>query len=105
MTNTPIPWKVFRAKTGVYIGVGEQENGAGILDAGFGLWRSGNERDANAELAVRAVNCHDDLVAALQNFTGIDRKALRALFTRPGEAESFDEFMAQADAALAKAAA
>jgi len=58
MTHTPTPWKVFRAKNGVYIGVGDAE-GQGIMDAGFGLWESGAIRDANAEFVVTAVNAYD----------------------------------------------
>lgn len=63
--HTPTPWKVFRSNKGTYIGIGESEGG-GVCDAGFGVWRSGKERDANAELIVRAVNAHDDLVKALE---------------------------------------
>lgn len=64
--HTPTPWRVFRTENGLhYMGVGDAEGG-GILDAGFGLWRSGPEAEANAEFACRAVNAHEMLVSALQ---------------------------------------
>lgn len=65
MAHTPTPWRVFTATNGLYIGVGEP-NGEGILDAGFGVWREGPEAIANAAFIVKAVNAHDELVAALQ---------------------------------------
>lgn len=61
-SGTPTPWKIFRAKNGVYLGIG-QESGEGIVDCGFGLWRDGKERDANAELIVEAVNNYATLRA------------------------------------------
>lgn len=63
--HTALPWQVFTTKTGVYIGVGDKE-GVGILDAGFGLWSDGAERDANAAFIVRAVNSYDDLLAVAE---------------------------------------
>lgn len=68
--HTELPWRVFRTKDLVYIGVGDG-NAEGILDAGFGLWKSGPERDANAEFIVNAVNSHADLVAALRTIASL----------------------------------
>ena len=54
---TPTPWAIFKA------GIGE-ENGDGIAS----LWREGEEREANAALIVRAVNTHEALVKAAEDF-------------------------------------
>lgn len=65
--HTPTPWRVFTTKDGLkLIGVGDAD-GQGILDSGFGVW-SWMHADgiANAELAVRAVNSHDDMLKALK---------------------------------------
>lgn len=66
MSHTPTPWKAFRSTDGhVYIGIGDKDGG-GIADAGFGMWRDGPEREANAELIVRAVNAHDELIECVK---------------------------------------
>ena len=62
---TPGPWKVFRVKDGAnkgkVIGIGDADAG-GITDPFGGLWRSGKELEANAELIAAA----PDLLDALQ---------------------------------------
>lgn len=65
--HTPKPWKVFTTPDGLkVVGIGS-EDGGGICDAGFGIWAwKEPEGLANAELIVRAVNCHDELLAALK---------------------------------------
>lgn len=63
--RTTTPWKVFKASNGYIVGIGDKDGG-GIVDAGFGLWRDGPEREANAAFIVKAVNAHDELVDALQ---------------------------------------
>jgi len=61
--HTKLPWKVFRATNGFLLGIGD-ENGEGITDSGFGLWRGeSDEAQANAELIVRAVNMHESYEA------------------------------------------
>lgn len=64
--HTPGPWKVFTSPDGLkLVGIGSTE-GEGICDAGFGVWRWNDaEGVANAELIVRAVNSHADMLAAL----------------------------------------
>lgn len=77
MSNaTPTPWKVFTTPDGrKIVGIGA-EDGGGILDAGFGVWRwKDDEGMANAELVVRAVNSHDELLAALKAACGYMRNA------------------------------
>jgi len=64
---TPRPWRVFTSTDGrKLVGIGS-EDGGGILDAGFGVW-SWNDAEgiANAEMVVRAVNSHTDMLAALK---------------------------------------
>lgn len=65
---TPTPWRVFATTDGrKLVGIGAQDGG-GILDAGFGVWAWNDaEGIANAELVVRAVNAHDEMLAALRN--------------------------------------
>ena len=66
--HTETPWRVFTTPDGrKIVGVGDKD-GQGILDRGFGVWAWNDaEGIANAELVVRAVNSHDDLVAALKD--------------------------------------
>lgn len=71
--HTPTPWKVFTTPDGLkLVGIGS-DDGGGICDAGFGVWSwKDAEGIANAELIVRAVNCHADMLAALKIFLGDD---------------------------------
>lgn len=71
MAHTPTPWRVFTTPDGrKLVGIGAQDGG-GILDAGFGVWSwMDAEGVANAELVVRAVNSHQDLLNALKAATG-----------------------------------
>lgn len=55
MNWTKEPWVVFPRNSEIYIGIGE-ETGDGICDGGYGLWRDGPERKANAERIVACVN-------------------------------------------------
>jgi hypothetical protein len=65
--HTKGPWKVFRVKDGAnkgkVIGIGDAQAG-GITDPFGGLWRSGKELEANAELIAAA----PELLAALETF-------------------------------------
>ena len=71
MTHTPGPWKVYRTKDGTAIlGIGDAESG-GITDANFGLWRSGEEREANARLIAAA----PALLAIAQRWSALDGSA------------------------------
>lgn len=97
---TPGPWKVFRAKNGVVIGVGDREAG-GITDCGDvstndqGVWRSGKERDANARLIAAA----PELFAELQQFVnGVET----GMISSPAE-ETLANITHRANVALAKA--
>lgn len=66
--HTPTPWKVFTSPDGLkLVGIGSVE-GEGICDAGFGVWRWNDaEGVQNADLIVRAVNSHADMLAALKS--------------------------------------
>lgn len=58
------PWKVFRTSDGLHVlGVGDAEAG-GVFDAKLGVWRSGKERDANADLAALAPDLARRVIAA-----------------------------------------
>ena len=47
---TPGPWKAFKTTDGrKLLGIGDA-NAEGVFDVGFGVWRDGDERDANADL-------------------------------------------------------
>lgn len=100
------PWRVFKSTDGrKLIGIGD-EDGGGILDAGFGVWSWNHaEGIANAELAVRAVNSHDDILAALKLAVGhIEHMA--AFFGGKGLGYSFEslgEDVPGIRAAIAKA--
>lgn len=99
--HTATPWKIFRTKTGVYIGVGDKD-GQGILDAGFGVWSDGAEREANASFAVLAVNCHDELVAALEDCAEI-LFHLGTAGKNPSQDEAIDAVRERARIAVANA--
>jgi hypothetical protein len=60
---TPGPWKVFRASNGKLLGIGDAE-AVGVTDAFGGLWRTGKEMEANADL----IAASPDLYAALETF-------------------------------------
>jgi hypothetical protein len=70
--HSKTPWRVFTNPDGTkLVGIGEQD-GEGILDCGFGVW-SWNDPEgiANANLVVKAVNCHDALVKKLEEIHDI----------------------------------
>jgi hypothetical protein len=66
---TPGPWKVFRASNGKLLGIGDAEAG-GITDSFGGLWRSGKEMDANADLIAAAPELYAALTKAIDDATG-----------------------------------
>lgn len=51
--HTPGPWKVYRSADGRLLGIGDAEGG-GITDSQGGLWLSGDEMEANANLIASA---------------------------------------------------
>lgn len=58
--GTPGPWNVFRTPDGqVILAIGDI-NAEGVVDCGFGLWRSGEEKSANAQ----AISATPDFIAA-----------------------------------------
>lgn len=62
--HTPLPWQIKRGATmGVIVNQDGEQVAAALSDA----VKSSDERDANAELIVRAVNNHDALVKALRD--------------------------------------
>ena len=73
--HTKEPWVVFPRNSEIYIGIGE-ETGDGICDGGYGLWRDGPERKANAERIVACVNAMagiDDPVEFMQQLRDVLR--------------------------------
>jgi hypothetical protein len=74
--HTPGPWKVYRTTDGTAIlGVGDADSG-GISDANFGLWRSGEEREANARLIAAAPELLDMLKRVLRASPVFERDCL-----------------------------
>lgn len=71
---TPTPWKFFTSQGTTAIHVAGSRvpvvNWAGFDDAD----RPKAEHAANARLIVKAVNCHADLLAALESFVRMDAK-------------------------------
>ncbi len=68
--HTPTPWKFKQEmKTGMFLVIGPQNEDIAVVDEGFG--------GGDTQFIVRAVNAHDDLVAAAQNA----RNVLAALIT------------------------
>jgi hypothetical protein len=63
--GTALPWKVFRSSNGALLGIGDKDAG-GVTDALGGLWRSGKEKELNAEYIVWSANNAPALVEALQ---------------------------------------
>jgi len=102
--HTPGPWKVFRVKDGAnkgkIIGIGDAQAG-GVTDPFGGLWRSGKELEANAELIAAAPDLLDACISA--------RMQLRvAVIAHSGGLYDHDNVgehigVAKLDAAIAKA--
>jgi len=66
LSHTPLPWEVDEGRPAVF----SSEEGI-LVAVCFGVTRHAvdpphDESPANAELIVRAVNCHDELVEACQ---------------------------------------
>ena len=75
--HTPLPWRVSSDMHGRMLRILSERHGAVAIDTPFrhdafdpeGTGRSDHTDEmleANAKLIVRAVNCHDDLLAALE---------------------------------------
>jgi hypothetical protein len=103
-THTPGPWKVFRvedgANKGKIIGIGDADAG-GVTDPFGGLWRSGKELEANAELIAAA----PDLLAPAQDAIAILDVAIDLWNSSypDEEDEVFSDLQARFRAAIAKA--
>lgn len=96
---TRAPWKVFRASNGKLLGIGDADGG-GITDAYGGLWRSGKEMEANANLIAAA----PELYEALADFVAMrDRYLNCPEVDEPEASQLLDEAHEKARAALAKA--
>ncbi len=104
MAHTPLPWRVATNARNLSSVSIQAAGGVRICALRYN-WRvdhSWQEADANAVLIVRAANCHDDLVAALelllpvaQNF---EKQAGKSISSRRG-----GPVFEKARAALAKA--
>jgi hypothetical protein len=65
---TPGPWRVFTTPDGRdMIGIGEA-TGEGVVDCGFGVWRSGDEKLANAHLIAAAPALYEALAKMVDVF-------------------------------------
>lgn len=93
------PWKVYRGRSkdgnARFVGIGQSETGEGVTDPTFGLWGSGEEREANAHLIASA----PDLYAALKQL----RREVSAAGFDDAKDYGWPKAIADADAALRKA--
>jgi hypothetical protein len=94
---TPRPWKQERA----YVLDGEGDPIADCLTIGLIRRLSSQKTQADAELIVRAVNAHDDLVTALQHARRVIVVACEA--NAPNYASDQHVAVLEIDAALSKA--
>lgn len=127
MTHTPTPWRAIPGETSIWTDINPED----LSSYGLGIMvaetppplpsQRGNpsyeERSANAAFIVRAVNCHDDLVAALKearDFISEERSVRHSSHVVLGGEDGMDPEgailvseadarLAQIDAALAKA--
>lgn len=72
--HTPGPWRIFETDHGSkIIGIGS-EDGAGVADAGFGLWGGdSDEARANARLVAAAPELLEALKYLVMHCKGLDR--------------------------------
>ncbi len=108
--HTPGPWKAYYAKNGKLLGVGvdrpgDDDHAVGITDYQGGLWGDDDEQKANAERIVAAVNCHDELLEALQSslqFVEAWRAEYRGL-RNDSQCKRIEAQIAKTEAAIARA--
>lgn len=94
--HTPTPWEVLQVEDthqGIFSNCGNEAQS--LIAQTF----DGNEK-ANAEFIVRAVNCHEELLAASQALLSELRWT-----SKHGEFPGMDKVIAEADKAIAKASA
>lgn len=72
--HTPTPWEVNPRHKLIVQVIDDEEYGRTIAECGYGSSLDA-DHEANAAFIVKAVNCHDDLVSALQNL--IDRDLIK----------------------------
>jgi hypothetical protein len=98
--GTPLPWKVYRATNGSLLGIGDSDAG-GVTDYAGGLWRSGQEKELNAEYIVTACNSFPELLSALETVR-TDLHAIASLTThsRLDDGENIDWMERRATTAL-----
>jgi hypothetical protein len=76
--HTPGPWQVFTTKDGTrFIGIGDAD-GVGVTDPRFGLWRGGQEREANARLIAAAPDLLEALKWAIERLDLLAEQSDRA---------------------------
>lgn len=97
MSHTPLPW----AARGRYVGTANSMASVAECIDQNGNWTNEPRALANAALIVRAVNAHDELVAALKN----TRSALADVRLNGAGARLLTLDIEAIDAALAKAEA
>lgn len=67
MKHTPTPWRTVAGYGGINV-IGANEYGVALVHQLVGL--NAPQTEANAEFIVRAVNCHDELLAACKAALG-----------------------------------
>jgi hypothetical protein len=99
--HNPLPWYVKDGK-GIMLGSSGKKDSIFICDRSAGTWvaelPAGKESQANAEFIVTAVNSHDDLIAALEQFVDASREQDQTAL-----AMRIDVARQRAERALAKA--
>ena len=78
--HTRGPWKVYRASNGKILGIGDAEAG-GVTDYIGGLWRSGRELEANADLIAAAPELLEALEAAVPYLSGLPHEPAMKIAT------------------------
>jgi cell division protein ZapA (FtsZ GTPase activity inhibitor) len=102
--HTPTPWKTLKGRTVLHI-MGAHHGVCQISTTGYkGSTRAelkeyAERAEANAAFIVRAVNCHDELVAALEKAR---RQLHRCMTVSGNDTEYADAAVEYIDAALSR---
>lgn len=70
MSHTPTPWRTYAGRAIVF-----DADGNYVAYCGQSHFIETEEQKANAEFIVRACNSHDELVAALEDLSGLCERA------------------------------
>ena len=89
ISDTPRPWKTYAGKILIANPAWKSEINCDILKVSSKTGFTQEIVEANAELIVRAVNCHDELIAALESAKSI-------IIGEFGSCNEFDELLKRA---------